>query len=140
MSRFACTSPAILRRSLVAGIGAFALAPLAGTAAERLRIADLVDADGAATGRARALVGAAVTLRGYVGVATSPGPDVLMLTDVPSGPCQLCGAVHDSAGVLLALPIGAPEPPALQLVEARGEIALGAHGEVRLIGARIAAV
>ena len=140
MSRFTCTSPAILRRSLLAGIGALALAPLGGHAAERLRIPDLIDADGIATERGRALVGTAVSLRGYVGVATTPGPDALMLTDVPSGPCQLCGAVHGSAGVLLALGVSPPDVPALQLVEVEGEIALGPGGEVRLVGARVAAV
>jgi len=141
MPRFVCTpvSPTLQRRSVLAALGALALAPLSARAEGEWRIGDLVDAGGLATERARELVGRTVTLRGYLDLA--PGePAALILTDLPSGPCQICGATHDVLSGVLVEPAGAtPTIAALQTVAVSGEVALGARREVRLARARILA-
>lgn len=141
MPRFVCTpiSPTVARRSVLAALGALALAPVSARAEGGLRVGDLVDAGGLATERASALIGSSVTLRGYLDLAPT-GPASLILTDMPSGPCQLCGVTHELLGGVLVEPAGArPTIAALQTVEVAGELALGARGEVRLAAARILA-
>ena len=141
MPRFACTPvpPAVPRRLVLAGLGALALLPSPARAEGALRIGDLVDAGGFATERARTLAGRSLTLRGYLDIAPA-GPAALILTDMPSGPCQLCGATHDIPGGVLVEPAGAtPAIGALQIVEVAGELALGPRGEVRLAAARLRA-
>jgi hypothetical protein len=141
MPRFACTpvSPAVPRRSVLAALGALALLPSSALAEGELRIGDLVDARGLATERARAIAGRSLTLRGYLDLAPT-GPASLILTDMPSGPCQLCGATHDILGGVLIEPTGpSPAIAALQIVAVTGELALGARGDLRLANARIRA-
>ena len=141
MPRFTCTpvSPKIARRSVIAAFGALALAPITVRAGSPLRINDLVDNTGLASERARALVGRSVALRGYLGLAPV-GSSSLLLTELPSGPCQLCGAIHDAPSGVLVDPAGAlPNIAALQVVEVTGQLELGARGEVRLVSAQILA-
>ncbi len=139
MSRFACTPLAPLpRRTLLAALGVMALAPLAARAADGPRVTDLIDATGQATEAARALAGRTVTLRGYLDLAS--GGRSLVLTEMPSGPCGLCGLSHD-AGAALLVDVAGPIPAlaAQQIVAVSGRLAVGNDGTVRLTSAVVAA-
>lgn len=139
MSRFACTPLAPLpRRTLLAALGAIALAPLAARAADEPRVADLIDTAGRATEAARALAGRDVTLRGYLDLG--PGGRGLVLTEMPSGPCGLCGLSH-GAGAALPVEVAGPVPAlaAQQIVAVSGRLAVENDGAVRLTGAAVTA-
>jgi hypothetical protein len=138
MSRFACTAlPLLPRRTILAALGAVALAPFAAQAADSPRITDLVDSAGSATDRARALAGRDVTLRGYLDLA--PGARDLILTEMPSGPCGLCGVSHD-AGATLLINVDGPVPAlaAQQMVVVSGRLEIAGDGTVRLVRAAVA--
>ncbi len=142
MSRFACTPlpslSALPRRTLLAAMGAIALAPLQARAAGEPRVADLLDASGRATAAARDLAGRTVTLRGYLDLA--PDARALVLTELPAGPCGLCGVPHE-AGPALRVEVEGPLPALApgQMVALSGRLAVGNDGTVRLAGAAVAA-
>ena len=131
------------RRSiLLAAVGLAALpAANAGAASRQVSLADLVTADGSASGLARSLASSQVSMRGYL----TPSLDgrEFALTEQPAAPCQLCGASHD-AGVSLAVFTAQPEPgaPMLQLIQVSGRLEVdGAPGNaVRLAAAVIQSV
>ncbi len=139
MSRFTCTPLAPLpRRTFLATIGAMVLAPLAARAAEGPRVTNLINAAGRSTEAARALAGQTVTLRGYLDLA--PGARGLILTEVLSGPCGLCGLSHE---VGAAMPIdfdgSVPTLTAQEMVSVSGRLTVGPGDEVRLTRAVITA-
>ncbi len=139
MTRFACTSlPLLPRRALLGALGALALAPLAARASDGPRVGDLVDAEGRATPAALALAGRTVTLRGYLDLA--PDARGLVLTELPSGPCGLCGLSHD-AGAALPIAVAGPAPALAvqQIVAVSGRLAVEQDGTPRLVGAAVTA-
>jgi len=139
MSRFTCTPLAPLpRRTVLVAIGAMALAPLAARAADAPRVTDLIDAAGRSTEAARALAGQDVTLRGYLDLA--PDARDLILTEMPAGPCGLCGLSHEAGA---AMPVdfdgAVPTLTTQQMVSVSGRLTVGSDGDVRLTHAVIAA-
>jgi hypothetical protein len=79
-----------------------------------------------------------VTLRGYLDLA--PGGRGLVLTEMPSGPCGLCGLSHDSGAALPVEVVGpVPALAAQQLVAVSGQLAVDNDGAVRLTSAALAA-
>ena len=139
MSRFTCTPLAPLpRRTVLAAIGAMALAPLAARAADAPRVTGLIDAAGRSTEVARALAGQNVTLRGYLDLA--PGARDLILTEMPAGACGLCGLSHD-AGAAMQIEFDGPFPTltAQEMVSVSGRLTVGSGGDVRLTRAVITA-
>ncbi len=140
MSRFVCTSmPTITRRSvLLAASAVLTLASGPADAADELQLADLVDSAGVPTARARSLSQQAVTLRGYLDVAPS-GPG-LLLTEMPAGPCGLCGLGHDAGrGIAVDLVDAPPATAQQQSIGITGNLTLGTDGQVRLVRARVVA-
>jgi hypothetical protein len=134
------------RRSILKGAAvAVAFASVAGkTVAAHafvgsMTIDDLVDASGAATERALALVGSVVAVRGYPSPTSLSSPTLLALTSGSSAPCQLCGSVHDS-GPAIAVEAKAALPgnlSMLKIVEVSGSVAVTDSREVRLVDAAI---
>lgn len=114
------------RRDVLTGLVTFAsVAPFTSAAAgAELRISNLIDGDGAVLPRARALVGNRVRLRGYLATALAPDQQGYRLTESPAGPCQLCGAVHDTGAALRVTPAadGAFDAVGLEPVDVSGHL------------------
>lgn len=130
------------RFMLLAAVGMAALpAARAGAALRQVSLADLVTADGSASGLARSLASSQVSVRGYL--APSLDGREFALTEQPAAPCQLCGASHD-AGASLTVFTALPDPgaPMLQLIQVSGRLEVDdAPGHVvRLAAAQIQSV
>jgi hypothetical protein len=86
---------------------------------------------------AAALAGRTVRLVGYLAPSFEPGNPDWRLSEGPALPCQLCGAAHDEAAVLVRAD---PPPDVLptQAVAVTGRIVLDA-GRPVLVDARVQA-
>ena len=127
-------APPLGRREVLAAIaGVIACSPAALADALRAKIADFATDEGAATGMARARIGADVTLRGYFAPATEPGV-LFSLFEKPALPCSMCGGFHDSGANLRV--IGESYPNGINMLRAidvSGKITVDDKGHAQLI-------
>lgn len=135
-SAFVCDAvPALKRREVLAGLASLVLAPAA-LAQDGVRISDLANETGVASGAAKARLGEEIVLRGYFTPAMRAGV-LFDLVEKPTALC-MCGVFHN-AGASIAV-AGAERPAGLSMlraVEVQGVIAVDARGKAQIIARKI---